>query len=71
MSRLGKGALVAGVAGVALFLSMFVSWFGAAGLEAEFAEENRELAEGSESTPVPPRTRPSRGGRRWGGSASG
>jgi hypothetical protein len=30
MTRLGKGALVAGVAGVALFLSMFVSWFGAA-----------------------------------------
>jgi len=45
MSRLGKGALVAGVAGAALFLSMFLSWFGAAGLEAEFAEENRELAE--------------------------
>lgn len=45
MTRLGKGALVAGVAGVALFLSMFASWFGAAGLEAQFAEENRELAE--------------------------
>ena len=42
---MGRSALIAGLAGVALFLVMFLSWFGAAGAEAELAEDVQRAAE--------------------------
>jgi hypothetical protein len=42
---MGRAALLAGLGGVALFLVMFLSWFGASGFEAELAEEAQRIAE--------------------------
>lgn len=45
MSRLGRGALVAGISGIALFVAMFLSWFGEAGVASDIAERVRQASE--------------------------
>ena len=43
VSRLGRGELIAGIAGVALFIFMFFSWFGAPGIAGEAIDQAAEL----------------------------
>jgi hypothetical protein len=45
VGALSRGSLVAGLAALALFVVMFMSWFGDAGQAAEDAEEVRRAAE--------------------------
>jgi hypothetical protein len=45
MSMMGRSALIAGLAGLALFLVMFLPWFGSPDPAAELAEDAREAAE--------------------------
>jgi hypothetical protein len=43
--KLGQGALIAAVSGVALFIIMFFAWFGAPGPADEAIEQANEIAE--------------------------
>lgn len=44
-SNLGRGALVAGVSGVLLFVFMFFSWYGAGGVADELVQQAQEAAD--------------------------
>jgi hypothetical protein len=43
--NLGRGAMIAGVSGVLLFIFMFFAWFGAPGASDELIEQAQEAAE--------------------------
>jgi hypothetical protein len=45
MSTMGRSAMIAGLAGLALFLVLFLPWFGSPDPAAELAEDAREAAE--------------------------
>jgi len=45
VNALSRGGLVAGIAGIGLFIIMFLSWFGDSGLSAEIAEQARDAAQ--------------------------
>lgn len=58
MGALSRGSLVAGISGLALFVVMFMSWFGDAGSAAKDAEQTRQAAElfGVDPGPTPDTT---------------
>jgi hypothetical protein len=43
--NLGRGAMIAGVSGVLLFIFMFFAWFGAPGVNDELIEQAQEAAD--------------------------
>jgi hypothetical protein len=44
-SNLGRGALIAGISGVLLFIFMFLAWYGLGGAASEFVEQAQEAAD--------------------------
>lgn len=46
VARLGRGELIAAVSGLALFILLFLPWFGVGGDVGEAFEQSREFAEG-------------------------